>query len=236
MPMKKRKALITGASSGIGLATATRLLSSKKYQIVGVARNFLKTDLLSDKNFFPYEIDLKQTSTLPEKLSEIIKSHPDIDVLVLCAGTGIFKHLEEFSFSQIKALMDINFLSCAYISKIFLPLLKKKETSNIIFMGSSAGLKGKKEGSIYCASKFALRGFAQALREECASSNVKISVIQPDMVNTPFYDNLHFHPKDKDLHAIKADEIATVIEHILNAAAVFDEVVITPQKKAITFV
>ena len=129
--------------------------------------------------------------------------------------------------------MDINFLSCVYICKIFLPLLKKQAKANVIFIGSTAGLKGKKQGSIYCASKFAIRGFAQALREESPAS-LKISTIQPDMVRTPFYDNLHFHPKEGDSYAINPMEIARTTKLILESDAVFDEIVLSPPKKAIT--
>lgn len=231
----KKKVLITGASSGIGLAITSHLLSLSEYEVLGIARDFSKTNLSSNPDFSPYELDLQKIDHLPEKLSSIAKKHSDIKSLILCAGIGIFKNLEQLSFLQIKNLLELNLLSNIYICKAFISSLKKQEKANIVFIGSTAGITGKKEGSIYCASKFALRGFAQALREESASSNVRISIIQPGMVNTPFYNNLHFGPKEGAFHSIPLEDIISAVMTVLNGSAVFDEIIITPQKKSLSF-
>ena len=70
------------------------------------------------------------------------------------------------------------------------PKLKRNGNSRVIYMGSEAALRGAKRGSLYCAAKFGLRGFAQSLRQECASSGVHVSIINPGMVNTPWFDRL----------------------------------------------
>lgn len=230
------KVLISGASSGIGLSISKKLLSKSSYEIVAISRDFSKVDISSDL-FHKYEIDLSKIESLPQKLQSILKDHEDINTLILSAGQGIFGKIEELSFLDIKYLMDLNFLSSSYIVKTFLPSLKKKDNANIIFLGSTAAIQGQKEGTIYCSSKFAIRGFAQALREECSSSNVRVSIIQPGMVRTPFYDNLHFEPKTGPLHALQAEDISEIIELMLSLdpRVSLDEIIISPQKKSISF-
>ena len=119
----------------------------------------------------------------------------------------------------------------------FLPALKKADGGNIIFIGSDAALSGGRKGAVYCASKFALRGFAQALREECARSEVAVSIIQPGMVKTPFYDELGFEPGPDPMNHIMPEDVADAIMMILamRAGTVVDELVLTPQKKVIRF-
>lgn len=232
-----KKVLITGASSGIGLAIANKLLEKKDLQIIGIARDFSKTSLLKEERFHPYEIDLSQIDSLPDKMKTLLKKHPEIDSLVLCAGAGVFGKIEQISFSDIKSLIELNFLSVAYIVKAFLPFLKQKETANIIFIGSTAAINGRKEGSIYCSSKFALRGFAQALKEECSSTNVKTAIIHPDMVNTSFYKDLHFEPQKGPLYSLEAEDIAEIVQLILDlkSRVLLDEIILSPKKKCLNF-
>jgi len=128
--------------------------------------------------------------------------------------------------------IGINFLSHAYLIKTFLPMMKKRKQGDIIVIGSEAALAGKREGSIYCASKFALRGFTQALRDECRTDHVRVCLINPGVVQTEFFDTLSFAPgEDKSEHLV-ADDIAELTVHILAArrGAVFDEITLNPQK------
>jgi 3-hydroxy acid dehydrogenase / malonic semialdehyde reductase len=224
--MSLRKVLITGASSGIGKAT-TQLLLDKRHEVWGISRSIKS----HHPHFHAHSIDLADLDTLPEKLSPFL----GVDTLICNVGKGHFGNLEELSFQDIRYLLDLNFLSHVYLIKQLLPHLKKKGHADIIFIGSQAGLKGQRKGSIYCASKFALRGFAQSLREECSNSNVRISIIQPGMVRTPFYENLNFQPGNNDSHAIAPEDIAQMILTILTMRkeTVLDEIILTPKQKVI---
>lgn len=225
--MSIRNVLITGASSGIGEAITDKLLSHG-HTVYGLARRKM---IRKNPRFQSFSIDLLDLDSLPEKLTPF--AH--VDTIICSAGKGCFGHLEQLGLSEIRSLMDLNFISHVIIIKTLLPFLKKKPFSDIIFMGSEASLAGKKRGSIYCASKFALRGFAQSLREECSQSSIRISTLLPGMVRTPFFDTLDFMPGDDSSHAILPEDIAKIILTILDmrAETFLDEIILSPKKRVI---
>lgn len=227
--------LVTGASKGIGKAICNRLLA-EGYHVVGIARNFQHLPSMPP-HFEAVSLDLSDLHSLPGALKHLKSRFPQVAALICNAGRGQFKHLEEFSFEQIRSLIDLNFLSHVYLTKAFLPLLKQQPRSDIIFIGSEAALAGKRQGSIYCASKFALRGFAQALRDECSTSSVRICLINPGMVQTHFFEDLSFSPGSEKNEHLLPEDIAEAVLLVLKAreGAVFDEINVSPHKKRICF-
>ncbi len=231
----KRTVLVLGASRGIGLAICLQLIK-EGHQVIAVARDFSGTRLI-DPLFIPIPLDLSELQSLPSSFQDIQDTHPDIDAVICCAGRGQFGSLEEFSYTQIRALMDLNFLSHAYALKTFLPNMKRKKHGHVIFIGSEAALTGRQKGAIYCASKFALRGMAQALREECASSNVHVSIINPGMVKTAFFDKLKIMPGDQEANYLLPEDVAEATSLIMNSrdGTAIDEINLSPLKKHVTF-
>jgi len=229
----QQSVLITGASSGIGLATIEKLLE-RQYKVIGVSRT---PPPLTNALFTFIPFDLSKLHSIPTLCHHVIKTHPDLNILICNAGIGCFGHLEQLSHSQITQTLTINLMSHIFLVKGLLPELKKKDFSNLLFIGSEAALKGKRKGSIYCASKFALRGFAQALREECQTSTVKVSVLHPGVVNTPFYRDLFFSPGENEGNALRAQDVAEAILTILELPpyALFEEITLFPTKQAIAF-
>ncbi|MDD1627614.1 MAG: SDR family oxidoreductase, partial [Methylococcaceae bacterium] len=157
--------------------------------------------------------------------------------VVFSAGMGQFGSVEEFSYPQIEALMTINFTSQVFLTKALLPALKRKANSDLIFIGSEAALKGSRKGAIYCASKFAVRGFTQALREECGNSNVRVCLINPGMVKTPFFEQLAFEPGDHESNSISPEDVAAAVSYVLGSRAqiVIDEINLSPLNKVVKF-
>ena len=151
------KAIVTGASSGIGRAVCQRLLS-ENWEVVGLARDFAKSPC-DDDRFTAHPVDLADLDRLPKELQGLTAAHPQIDALVCSAGAGRFGDLEQFSYDQIRRLIDLNFTSSAFLARAYLPSLKRTGAGHLLFIGSEAALKGSQKGSIYCAAKFALRGF-----------------------------------------------------------------------------
>ncbi len=235
MQFVKRCVLISGASSGIGRACAVSLLQ-QGHEVIGLSRNCQQFSTLHAA-FNSFEIDLSDLASLPESIKQLSKQFPAIDSIIFCAGKGQFGSLEEFSFTQIQALMNLNFISQSFLAKGFLPALKRKPLADLIFIGSEAALNGSRKGSIYCASKFALRGFSQALRDECAKSSVRVALINPGMVKTKFFDALDFMPGDGNNQHLCASDIAAAVSYIINARAgiIIDEINLNPANKVIKF-
>ena len=231
----KRTLLVTGASSGIGRAIANRLLK-QGHTVIGTSRDCsqFKTSHL---NFHPIEIDFSQLNLVVNLLKKLEKDYPLLDGVIFSAGYGKFGSIEQFSYAQIEQMMTVNFTSQAFITRALIPGLKRKAHSNLIYIGSEAALKGSRKGTVYCASKFALRGFTQALREECGSSSVRVSLINPGMVNTNFFTSLSFQPGDDETHALLAEDIAETVSYILDSSnnLVIDEINLNPANKVIKF-
>jgi len=231
----KRTVLVTGASSGIGRSSAVSLLN-QGHEVIGISRN-CQQFTHTHPQFKSVEIDLSDLTTLPNNLKQLLKQYSGIDGIVFSAGRGQFSSLEEFSFTQIQELMNLNFISQSFLAKGFLPALKRKPLADLIFIGSEAALTGARKGSIYCASKFALRGFSQALRDECAKSSVRVSLINPGMVKTDFFQSLNFEPGMHQSQHLYAEDVANAVNYIINAreGIIIDEINLNPANNVIQF-
>ena len=230
-----RTLLVTGASSGIGHAIATLLLR-QGYRVIGLARDFSKASFDS-KNFVAVSIDLSRLEELAARLEALIQDEPAIDGVIFCAGSGRFGSLEEFSHTQIRALIELNLTSPIYLARTLIPGMKQRASGDIIFMGSEAARTGGKRGAVYSAAKFGLRGLAQSLRQECAASGIRVSIVNPGMVKTAFFDELDFQPGNEPDNYILPEDVAQALLTILEArtGTVFDEINLSPQKKVIRF-
>lgn len=233
--MKDRHILITGSSSGIGRATAQKLLEAGAV-VYGIARNHEKFQP-DTKRYKPLTIDVTDLKALPGQLSDLLATQPEIDGLISNAGYGSFEGLENFSPEQIYSYINDNLTSHLVVTRCLLPHFKTKNRGDVIFIGSEAALEGGKKGSLYCATKFGLRGFSQSIRQESANKNIRVTLINPGMVRTSFFDDLNFQPGDDDENAIEPTDIADIIINILSmrSGTVVDEINLTPQKKVIIF-
>jgi 3-hydroxy acid dehydrogenase/malonic semialdehyde reductase len=231
----KRTVLVTGASSGIGRAIAKNLLR-QGHHVIGMSRDSGKFVRQQD-NFSPVQLDLSRLNDIPPKIRELEQAFPEIDAVVFCAGMGQFGSVEEFSYAQIEDLMALNFTSQVFLVKALLPALKRKDHGDLIFIGSEAALKGSRKGGIYCAAKFAVRGFTQSLREECGKSNVRVCLINPGMVKTAFFERLSFEPGDHQSNFITPEDVAEAVSYVLNSRAqiVIDEINLSPLNKVVKF-
>lgn len=231
----KRTVLVTGASSGIGRAIARDLLQ-QGHHVIGISRDSSKF-IRQQANFTPVQLDLSRLNDIPQSIRELEQAFPGIDAAVLCAGRGQFGSVEEFSYAQIEDLITLNFTSQAVLVKALLPALKRKEHSDLIFIGSEAALKGSRKGAVYCAAKFAVRGFTQALREECGKSNLRVCLVNPGMVKTEFFEQLSFEPGDDQSNYIEPEDVADAVSYVLNSRAqiVIDEINLSPLNKVVKF-
>ncbi len=235
MSTVKRVIWVLGASSGIGRAIVDHLLE-QDHTVVGSSRT-RKTLPQNHPRFHFIEMNLLETERIAEVVKQIQQDFPALDAVVFSAGYGQFGSLEEFSFSQIEQLMTVDFTAQALATRALLPKLKRQPRVNLIYIGSEASLQGSRKGSIYCAAKFALRGFTQSLRDECGKSSVRVSLINPGMVDTAFFDALSFMPGEGESHALQAEDVAEAVNYVLQAGhhMVVDEINLNPASKVVRF-
>ena len=231
----KRTVLMTGASSGIGRKIA-ELLLMQGHVVIGLSRDCHQFTTYHP-NFISENISLEDLTSLPEKIKTLVTKYVEIDTIVFAAGYGRFCSLEEFSFTQIEALMNVNFTSQVFLTRAFLPQLKQKKRADLVYIGSEAALQGSQKGTIYCASKFALRGFTQALRQECSKSHLKVSLINPGMVQTAFFDQLNFEAGPKPEQHLHPNDVAKAVNFVLNSEpyCVIDELNLSPLQRVVHF-
>jgi 3-hydroxy acid dehydrogenase / malonic semialdehyde reductase len=220
-----KTAIVTGASSGIGQAIAAALVNSG-WQVISVGRS------VPDAGIEHIACDFSKLIEVELIARQLAKREFAIELVVCAAGTGKFASAEGFSAQQIEEVMRVNFTSHAVLLGSLLPSMKKRRSGKVVVIGSEAALQGSRLGSIYCASKFALRGYCQSLRVECRSAGIGVSLINPGLVRTAFHDQQHFEPAAGKSHALTiADVCACVMLTIeLPAYAVAEEINLQPMQ------
>ena len=186
-----RTAIITGASSGIGWATALAF-AARGANVVVTARREQRLrelcDLIAahDGKAVYHAGDGADESTARACVALAQKQFGGLDVLVCNAGAGDYKDLVDTSVDDYDALMDSNMKSSFLFARHAAPILIAQKRGEILFISSIAGVQGTAGESVYCASKFAQVGFAQALDAELRKHNIKVGVLCPGGVKSEF--------------------------------------------------
>ncbi len=229
-----KTALVTGASSGIGRAICETLLA-RQCKVTGIARNFSKAEL-DHPLFQPIEQDLGELEQTSTCIKQLCKSQT-FDFFIHSAGSGLFGSIEQFSPRQIEQYLQSNLTSTLILSHHLVPLMRRKKSGRIIFIGSESALQAGRKGALYSTAKFGLRGLAQALREDCSQHGINVSLINPGMVKTAFFDQQKFRPGNHPSNFIEASDIAELVLHIVtsNPNIVIDEINLSPRNKTIDF-
>jgi len=227
--------LVTGASSGIGLAT-TKLLLQQGYQVAGLSRRGDVESLQNEAGFTAVALDLDDPVAAEAGLKSLLNDI-QIDALVHAAGQGRFGSIEQFSVKQMESLLRVNLLGAMLVGRALLPEMRRRGRGKLIFIGSESALSAGKKGALYCASKFGLRGFCLSLRDDCAGDGIQVSLVNPGMVRSPFFDNLPFTPGAHAENAIEVDDVARIVAQILDSSPsiVIDEINLSPRVKSIDF-
>jgi uncharacterized protein len=185
--------LITGAGTGLGreLALCYSDPSSTMLLIGRHEQSLMKTKELISAKGHPSDYYICDI-TSPELINDIsqqISQNFQLNMLINNAGTGYFGKLDTLSDKSIHSLIMTNVLGTIYMTKYFLPLLKQQSKSKILNIISTAGLSGKVNESVYCASKFAVRGFTESIQKELEQTSVSVSSVYMGGMDTPFWDS-----------------------------------------------
>jgi hypothetical protein len=186
-----KTALITGATSGIGLATA-RLLGKNGFQIIACGRREdrlyqLQQELSAHTNVFTLAFDVRQREEVEYALGNLPEAFSQIDVLVNNAGNAFgLAPLQEGDIEDWDAMMDINVKGLLYVSKVIIPGMIARNSGHIINMGSIAGKETYPNGAVYCASKAAVDAITEGMRMDLFKYNIRVGAIHPGMVETEF--------------------------------------------------
>jgi short-subunit dehydrogenase len=227
-----KTAIVTGASSGIGLETAKKLVSLN-YRVYGLARNFTKTKWLHD-HFVKVTCDISDLKQLKLSVAEIIDKERSIDLLMNNAGIGYFAPHEEIKPEHIEEMVRTNLLAPMIVTRLVLRELKKSQ-GYIVNISSITAIKNSVFGCAYAATKAGIRHFGNSLFDEVRKSGVKVVTINPDIVQTGFYDHLNFKEHEDPESYITAQCVADAVEMILKQreGTVLSEITIRPQKHLI---
>jgi len=181
--MKKEVGLITGASSGIGKATAI-LLNKNGFTVYAAARRLDRMKDIENQGVHILLMDVTDDKSLMEGVELIIKKENHIDVLVNNAGYGSYGALEDVTIAEAKRQFDVNIFGLARLTQLVLPFMRKQKSGRIINISSIGGKFGEPLGVWYHATKYAVEGLSDSLRPELKPFGIDTIIVQPGAINT----------------------------------------------------
>ena len=178
-------ALITGASSGIGLETSLSLLK-KGFTVYGAARRFSLMKKIEENGGTILYLDLTDDDSIQTCVKTIIEKEGHIDVLVNNSGYGLGGSIENVSIEQAKNQFEVNVFGLIRLTQLVIPHMKKSSSSRIINISSMAGRFSSPFLGWYHASKYAVEALTDSLRLELSSFKIKTVLIEPGLIKTPW--------------------------------------------------
>ncbi|TDF97522.1 SDR family NAD(P)-dependent oxidoreductase [Paenibacillus piri] len=210
-------AVITGASSGLG-AILARQLSERGAVPVLMARSEDKLSLaaaaLAGRPHGMYKLDVTSTEQVMRTMQQVMDRYGRIDILINNAGYGVFESFVEASLEEIESMMDVNYLGTVRCTKAVLPYMLKAGSGHIVNIASMAGKIGSAKSSGYAATKHAVLGFTNSLRQELAGSGVSLTAVNPGPIDTPFFERADpsgNYVKNIQWFMLKPEKVATVV-------------------------
>ncbi len=186
--------LITGASAGIGLATA-RFLADHGYKVMGTTRSIKKRQALVDELAKTYgeqlqfvEMDVTQDESVAKAVAEATAKLGPLDAVVCNAGSGIYGSIEEMPMDMAYAQMETNFFGYLRVIKAVLPAMRQRNQGHLVLTSSIGGVVCIPFQTHYSASKFAIEALTQGLRQELYGTGVKVAAVRPGDIQTEFND------------------------------------------------
>lgn len=229
MLLQNKIAVVTGGSEGLGLSIVKKLLQEGCHVHI-ISRDAEKQAKslreLNAPNLYAHAADVSDYKSIAEIADKI----GEIDILINNAAIWLEGEVETNSYEEISKLIDVNTKGVIFTTKAFLPTLKKRDEAFILNISSTSGLKGRENQSVYVASKFAVTGFTDALKEDLASTNIKVAGFYPGGMNTALFSKAGFPKENQDW--MDTDKVADIIVTMLklDETMILDHVVLNKRK------
>lgn len=219
--------LITGATSGIGKATA-KLLAKNKYKIILCGRREdrlieLERELSKHTETHTLLFDVRDKKSVFESIASLPDAFSNIDILINNAGNAHgLDPIQNGDLDDWDAMIDINVKGLLYVSKAIIPQMKKKKSGHIINIGSTAAKEVYPNGNVYCATKHAVDAINQGMRMDLNAFGIKVGAIHPGMVATEFSevrfkgDSERAANVYKGFDPLQAEDIADIIHFVIS--------------------
>ena len=190
----ERVAVVTGASSGIGLLTSIELAKAK-FHVIASMRDITRRSRLDEAaksagvtdRIDIWALNVTNFEAMPEFVSQIIRDYKRIDVLLNNAGFAVAGFIEDLALEEIRSQLETNFFGHVAMTKAVLPFMRQQRSGHIIMLSSIGGLTASPTLSSYSASKFALEGWIEALRLELNALGIKVVLVEPGSFQTDIW-------------------------------------------------
>lgn len=221
-------AMVTGASSGIGKATALKLAESG-YRLIICGRRKEKLEelrtILEDRTEVQILVfDVRNRSAVEDEIHSLSEAWQSIDVLVNNAGNAHgLSTIDDGDVDDWDAMIDGNVKGLLYVSKVVIPQMVTRKTGHIINISSVAGKQTYENGAVYCASKKGVEAISEGMRLDLTRHGIKVTNVAPGAVNTAFSEVRFKGDKERadkvyqGYEALRAEDIADVIAYAVNA-------------------
>ena len=227
--IKDKVVIITGASSGIGYATALSLAKEGAKLVVGARRtdrleSLVKAIEENNGEILAQKLDVTKKSDCDDLVNTAIKKWGKVDVLVNNAGLMPLSFVKNLKVDEWDQMIDVNIKGVLYCTAAVLPHMRETKSGHIINISSVAGRIVFPAGSVYCATKHAVTAFSEGLRQELSPrNNIRVTTIEPGVVATELTKTItdesleKFVESSKKMEALKAEDIASAIIFAINA-------------------
>jgi NAD(P)-dependent dehydrogenase (short-subunit alcohol dehydrogenase family) len=213
--MKNKTALVTGASSGIGEATAQRLAMAG-YRVYGTSRRAARA---GQRSFEMLPLDVTSDESVEAAVSDVMRLEGRIDLLVNNAGFGVAPAgAEESSIEQARSIFDTNFFGIVRMTRAVVPHMRLQGSGRIINIGSVLGFLPMPYGALYAATKHAIEGYSESLDHELRTRGIRVSVVEPAYTKTQFDANFLEPDSKLDEYREVRAALGTRLREIMAAA------------------
>lgn len=215
MDIHSKIAIVTGASSGLGASISQALIDAGA-TVYGLARNSTKLNSLRDKlgnAFIPVSLDISEASAVKKWINDTFSEDNSPDILINNAGTGSFGKIDEMPWEEWYNMINTNLNGLYHITSEVVKLMKPKlGATHIVNIGSILGTTARAEGAAYCATKFGVSGFSEALFKELRGDSIKVTCINPGSIDTDFFRSSGI---TSHRNMLQAKDIAATLLHVL---------------------